>query len=108
MLRRPSRCRWRATTWWWTSRPPPSLRGAQATKQSMLPCRTMDCFASLAMTGLFLFRHPLCCRLPLLRIAHQRHKPIDAVDEFSVGHGEEQREDDAEMQREQRAHGWCL
>jgi len=27
---------------------PPSLRGAKATKQSILPCGTMDCFASLA------------------------------------------------------------
>src|SRR5206468_2693450 len=25
-------------------------KGAKATKQSILPCRTMDCFASLAMT----------------------------------------------------------
>jgi hypothetical protein len=32
----------------------PSLRGALATKQSILPLRgEMDCFASLAMTALF-------------------------------------------------------
>ena len=42
-------------------------------------------------------RHP-----SLARIAHQRDESVDAVDELAVGHGQEQREDDAEMQRQQR------
>ena len=50
---------------------------------------------SLAMTGQTW--PPLICRS--VRIAYQRHEPIDAVHEFAVGHGDEQREHHAEMQR---------
>ena len=38
------------------------------------------------------------------RVTHQRDETIDAVYELAVGHGDEQREHHAEMQRQQRAH----
>ena len=41
---------------------------------------------------------------PFPRIAHQRHVAINAVHEFAIGHGDEQRKHHAEMQRQQRAH----
>src|SRR5882762_4255123 len=51
---------------------------------------------ALAMTMLDgMPRHP-----PLPRITHQRDEAIDAVHEFAVGHGDEQREHQAEMQRQ--------
>ena len=37
-------------------------------------------------------------------VTHQRDETIDAVYELAVGHGDEQREHHAEMQRQQRAH----
>ena len=43
-------------------------------------------------------------RLALHRIAHQRGKSIDAMQELAVGHRHEQRKHHAEMQRQQRAH----
>jgi hypothetical protein len=45
--------------------------------------------------GLNVPHHP-----PLPRIAHQRDKAIEAVHKFAVGHGDEQREHHAEMQRQ--------
>lgn len=41
---------------------------------------------------------------PFLSVTHERSKTVDAVDEFSVGHGDEQRKHHAEMQRQERAH----
>src|SRR6266404_5760305 len=55
----------------------PSLRGALATKQSILSLRgEMDCFASLAMTAQHLDRLWLCeIRKPSLRGAKRRSNP---------------------------------
>ena len=49
-----------------------------------------------------LLRRSMRQRLALLRVAHQRDEAIDAVHELAVGHGDEQREHHAEMQREQQ------
>ena len=42
-------------------------------------------------------------RTLLLCVADQRGEAVEAVHEFAVGQGDEQREHDAEMQREQRS-----
>src|ERR1700722_16703060 len=70
--------------------------------------RSNPCFASSPRDGFTCARnddlndvsHPL----PFPRIAHQRDKAIDAVHEFAVGHGDEQRKHHAEMQRQWRSH----
>jgi len=39
----------------------------------------------------------------LLGVANQGEEAVDAVDELAIGHGDEQRQHDAEMEREQEA-----
>src|ERR1700730_14719408 len=62
---------------WWK---PPSLRGALATKQSILSpgyllCRAMDCFATLAMTIVLLFEN----RIPSHLSAGEKRQPLEQV-----------------------------
>ena len=54
-------------------------------------------FAASPTTRSDVAHHP-----PLPCVAYQCDEAVDAVDELAVGHGQEQREDDAEMQRQQR------
>src|SRR3977135_4020832 len=101
MWRRPSRCRSKATTWWWISNPS-SFRGAPLWREPGIhtPDRGYGFrarrFAAPRNDEELNVPH----RPPLPRVAHQSYEAIDAMHEFSVGHGDEQREHHAEMQRE--------
>ena len=75
-----------------------------AASRGVLDARLRGHDRSLRREARCLLRRPVRHRLALHRVPYQRHEPIDPVHELAVGHGDEQREHHAEMQREQRPH----